>query len=422
LAKTFQPLTTAIRYRERGSLVQRSTAIRSGFMLAVSLIVMSAAPATGHTSAEPSVSVQATGPWSGPVAISSHDRIALDRGALAATTVGGRRALHVAFTGTAKDRLSYALRYARSTDGGSTWSVSKRLNGDGKAANYVHVSAAGSHVYLAWLGWKAGVGGTAVYFRANPDNGAPTAWRPTIRLTTASDRPRQSQIAASGASVFVLYRDKAAKSIYLKTSRDHGRTWTRQRLTHWQDAHGAQGPALAVSGGTVAVAWKVGGRVESRISINGGRSFGSVAQVGVIESTIDGATISALGSRVVLGWMGPDASRWIRTWSAGTWAAPVQVPMSSDDYPSSPEPALRGMHEIGVLFSTRFSTPAGYHWRYSSDDGATWAPDEALPATGIPSLLFHEAGDVDVFGWIGTDGEQAVGLFHRTAVSGAAAP
>ena len=69
-----------------------------------------------------------------------------------------------------------------------------------------------------------------------------------------------------------------------------------------QDAHGAQGPAIAVSGGTVAVAWKVDGRVESRISTDGGRSFGSVAQVGVIESTIDGRDdLSALRFALVLG-------------------------------------------------------------------------------------------------------------------------
>ena len=120
--------------------------------------------------------------------ISSHDRIALDRGALAATMVGGRRALHVGFTGTAKDRpelrAPVCTKHRRRR---ATWAVSKRLNGEKKAANHVHVSAAGSDVYLAWLGVDTGGerdGG--VRFRANRDNGAPSAWRPIVRLTTRS--------------------------------------------------------------------------------------------------------------------------------------------------------------------------------------------------------------------------------------------
>jgi hypothetical protein len=388
----------------------------------IALTAIAAAPASGRTVTEPVGAAVAAEPWTDPVAIWSRARLFLNRGSLAATNADGRRVLHAGFSGSTFDRINYGVRYARSTDSGAAWTVSRRLNGDRQAAINVHVGAAGSRVYLTWHGWRQGANGSrAIYFRANTDSGAPSAWKPTIRLTSPSERPSSPALAASGASVYVVYRDKRAKAIYLETSRDRGTTWDRQRLAHWQDAHGAKGPALAASGGTVAVTWKVADRVESRISVDGGRSFGPPAQVGRIGTEFDEATLAALGSQVAVGWTGGDLRHVVRLWSGGTWAPPVEIPTpltDTGDHQQSPLVALGGTDQLGVLFLW----DDAYHWRYTSNAGATWSPDELIPA-GPRALVFHASGDVDVLGGVASDdGEPTVGSTHRVAVEETSAP
>ena len=185
--------------------------MRAGFIVAASLIVMSAAPASGRTSAEPTNSVQATitpaavATWTEPVTITTASGLWTNSDALAATSMGVKRYLHVAYGKHNRPGAPHPARYARSGDDGATWSPSRRIGARGTSAEVTGVGACGSRVYVVWLGWRPEDNqDVGIFLRVNDDHGASDAWRPRVRLTPRAIQPRQPSVAAAGRSVYVL--------------------------------------------------------------------------------------------------------------------------------------------------------------------------------------------------------------------------
>jgi hypothetical protein len=373
--------------------------MRSGFLLAVSLIVMSAAPASGRTSAEPPNSVQVTiapaavATWSEPVKITTITGVGMGR-ALAATSTSTKRYLHVAYTKQYRPGGAYPARYTRSGDGGATWRPSRRIGARGMSAEVIGAGASGSRVYVVWMGWRPEDNqDVGIYLRANDDHGASDAWRPRVRLTPRAVQPRQPSVAAAGRSVYVLYR---AKGIQLAISRDRGRTWTTRRIAKSGDDGGLLTPRLAVSGSTVAVVWNAELRVESRVSSDGGRTFDGPTVIGKLSSRYHPATIAAARGAATVGWVDPGERSLIRNWSGGAWASPIEIPDpisgGSGGYCSPGVTVARAGPTLVGAVVCRDDVIA---WQASPDEGRTWLPDE-IPTVYGTSLLLRSSGAVDV--------------------------
>lgn len=118
---------------------------------------------------------------------------------------------------------NYEIYRRQSTDGGATWQTAKRMtNNTGNSRNPM-LAASGASIYLVWEDDTPG--NTEVYFRRSTDNGA--TWQSPKRLTNNTGTSCYIRIAASGADVFVVWQDDTPGNmdVHYLNSTDSGTTW-----------------------------------------------------------------------------------------------------------------------------------------------------------------------------------------------------
>ena len=97
-------------------------------------------------------------------------------------------------------------------------------------------------------------GGWEIYYARSTDGGR--SWTPEVRLTNASGASARPSIAVDGENVFLVWFDNRDDDfeVYFKQSRDGGETWLPDlRLT--EAAGDSAHPTVAARGGAVHVLW-----------------------------------------------------------------------------------------------------------------------------------------------------------------------
>jgi hypothetical protein len=180
---------------------------------------------------------------------------------------------------TGPDTYAYAVKLARSPDGGATWQSAGVLHGDAVDAE---------HGFVSWVDDSRGARAFWLDGREMPTGGA-MALR--TRLLGEAEHvldPRvceccQTDAASTDAGPIVVYRDRSdteVRDIYAVRRTASG--WSepvRVADDGWEiPGCPVNGPAVAAAGKKVAVAWFTGGdpgpRVQLAWSQDGGASFG----------------------------------------------------------------------------------------------------------------------------------------------------
>ena len=192
--------------------------------------------------------------------------------------------------------LAYAVRVARSGDGGATWSEPWTPHEDGTPTEHGFVSLfpLGEGIGLTWLDGRK--------YAPGP-RGEPPAQEMTLRFRQVGgqDGPGeeevvddracdccQTDVAVTDEGPVVTYRDRTAdevRDVYVARWSPEG--WTEGAAVHddgWVIAAcPVNGPAVDASGSRVVVAWFTGAqdqpRVNAAFSDDGGRSFASPVRV-----------------------------------------------------------------------------------------------------------------------------------------------
>jgi hypothetical protein len=180
-----------------------------------------------------------------------------------------------------------ALRFARSDDGGQTWSAPVSVNeGDVFGSHNFHsLLARGPDVYAAWLSSVAGKSG--VWLRHSPDGGR--TWGPSrpVHLEATCPCCRTALALAPDGTLYAAWRKifpGDVRDIVVARSRDRGLTWdapVKPRDDGWvYPGCPHAGPSLKVdSEGTVHIAWWTGRPGQAGVyyarSTDAGASFAS---------------------------------------------------------------------------------------------------------------------------------------------------
>jgi len=231
------------------------------------------------------------------------------------------------------------IYFARSTDGGATWSADARLNDDpGTASQYdPSIAADADAVYAAWADYRNG--NSDIYFARSTDGGA--TWSANTRLNddTGSALSWQPAIAADADAVYAAWADErnGNRDIYFARSTDGGATWNANtRLDDDPGTAGQQNPAIAADADAVYATWE-----DER---NGNRD------IYFARSTDGGAT----------------------------WSANVQVnddPGTAGQY----DPALAADADAVYVVWTDWRNGNGdIYFAKSTDGGATWSANVRL--------------------------------------------
>ncbi len=145
--------------------------------------------------------------------------------------------------------------YKKSTDGGATWSASKRLtwtSGPSYDPDIAVDSAGNPHV--VWYDYTPGA--PEIYFKRSVDGGA--TWSTMKRLTWTSGGSNSPAITVDGpGKLHVVWEDYTPGNydIYYKSSKDGGLTWTPNKILSWTSG-GSEDPAIGVdSSGNLHVTW-----------------------------------------------------------------------------------------------------------------------------------------------------------------------
>lgn len=190
-----------------------------------------------------------------------------------------------------------ALRHARSTDGGQTWSAPVTVTDDtlvfGSHNFHALHTAADGGVIAAWLD---GRDGQSAAFLARSDDGGAT-WGTNIRVSMGEACPccRTAIASSTDGSVWVAWRtvlEGNVRDIVVARSRDGGRTFTEAKRVHADEwvfpgcPHA--GPSLiADARGRLHIAWWTG--KEGRAAVwyaraDDGETFGTPVALSAMDT------------------------------------------------------------------------------------------------------------------------------------------
>jgi hypothetical protein len=130
----------------------------------------------------------------------------------------------------------YDIYFSRSTDGGETWSTNVRVNdsSDGSKVISSMIVAPDQSVCLVWADWRHGTSDIDVYFARSTDGGQ-TWTDPNIRVDDGRDgcQTGASLCADQEGNLYVGYSwaiNSGRYHVYLVRSTDYGETWSKPAI------------------------------------------------------------------------------------------------------------------------------------------------------------------------------------------------
>lgn len=186
-----------------------------------------------------------------------------------------------------KEPYAYDVRFARSLDGGVSWSESALLHDDGTKSEHGFVSFVADRtrplVHAVWLDG-----------RKMPGGGDMTLRSATIDATGKLSDPAEldgrtcecctTALTMTDDGLVAAYRDRTAEEIRdISIVRRSESGWTKPAVLHadgWKIAGcPVNGPQLDARGRNVVVAWYTANRVSVAFSSDGGATFGPPVRI-----------------------------------------------------------------------------------------------------------------------------------------------
>lgn len=186
-----------------------------------------------------------------------------------------------------KETYAYDVRYARSRDGGATWSESALLHDDGTKSEHGFLSFVADRtrplVHAVWLDGRKMPGGGDMTLRYAAIDADGKLSEPA-ELDGRTCECCTTALTATDDGLVAAYRDRTAEEIRdISIVRKSGAAWTEPAVLHadgWKIAGcPVNGPQLDARGRDVVVAWYTANRVSVAFSKDGGATFGQPVRV-----------------------------------------------------------------------------------------------------------------------------------------------
>ena len=230
---------------------------------------------------------------------------------------------------------NFEIFYARSTDGGFTWTSGKRLTLTSGASKYpVIVVDSSNRLHIFWQDDTPGNG--ELYYKRSMDSGI--TWTSSRRLTWTSGTCEWPAAAVdSSGCIHVVWHDysPASLEIYYRHSTDGGLNWSIIRRLTWNPGFSGCVAIACDSTGNPHLFWVDNAAGNDEI---------------YYRKSADGGAVWTTNKRL--------------TWTSGlTWYPSVAIDFASN---------------LHIVFQDRTSGQHEIYYKNSGDGGATWTASKRL--------------------------------------------
>src|SRR3989344_5116507 len=154
-----------------------------------------------------------------------------------------------------RDATKSALKFSKSTDGGVTWLASdiKTVDSVGNVGQHSSIAVSGSNIYISY--YDNTLGKKDLRFARSIDGG--NSWTTFLPVDSTGNVGQYSSIEADGSNVYISYRDVTNTNLKFAKSTDGGATWPPADIKI-VDAPGNIGvyPSIAVSGSNIYISYR----------------------------------------------------------------------------------------------------------------------------------------------------------------------
>jgi len=309
------------------------------------------------------------------------------------------------------------IYYKKSTDGGTTWTALNRLawTSGGSYAPGVAVDSLG-HLHVAWSDDTPG--NAEIYYKKSTDGGA--TWTVSKRLTWTLGYSTAPAIAVdSSGTLHVAWQEHTLtnREIYYKKSPDEGATWTASQRLTWTSSY-SESPAIAVDSslnphlvwhGATPGYWQV----YYKKSTDGGANWTTSRR---LTWTSGNSYVSAVCAdapaalHVIYYDHSPgNAEIYYRKSLDGgaSWKTSQRLTWNSG-FSGYPALAIDASGDLHVVWQDDTPGNEEIYYKTSTDGGATWPNSQRLTWTSggsyYPSIAAAASGDLHVVWEDGTPG------------------
>jgi len=304
---------------------------------------------------------------------------------------------------------NYEVYYKKSTNGGVTWTASKRLtytSGFSGAPAIAADSSGNPHVV-----WQDNTPGNyEVYYKKSTDGGA--TWTTSKRFTYTSGPSQNPDVSvdASG-NPHVVWQDDASgnEEIYYKKSSDRGTSWAANKRLTWTSG-GSGFPTVGTGpSGRVHLVWReyTAGNYEVyfRRSTNGGLNWTASQRLTWNSGASEAPAIGLLpsGNPHVI-WQdntpGDYEVYYAKSADAGvTWAANQRLTWTSGAS-NSPDIAVGPTSHVSAVWADPTPGNSEIYLKRSANWGTSWTANKRLTWTSggseVPAIGVDSSGNLHI--------------------------
>ncbi len=244
------------------------------------------------------------------------------------------------------------IYYRQSSDGGSTWTVVRRLTWTtGWSYGPALVIDSSDDLHIAWEDWTPG--NPEIYYKRSTDGG--TTWTSGTEITWTSKNSWGPAMAVdSSDNLHAVWEDNTPSNfdIYYKKSPDAGATWMEDKRLSWNSGWSANPAVSADSASNVHIVWQDDTPGNNEV---------------YYKKSTDGGVAWTASKRL--------------TWNSGVSASPAVASDSAGNVHVVWQDDTPGAHDI--------------YYKKSSDSGDIWGTGQRLtwnsggsmyPAVAVDSL------------------------------------
>jgi len=195
--------------------------------------------------------------------------------------------------------------YRRSNDGGASFGSTVNLSNNAGFSGAPSIAVSGNNVHIVW--YDQTPGNSEIFYRRSTDGGA--SFGSTVNLSNNAAESAPPAIAVSGNNVYVDWRDNTPGNFDMlyRRSTDGGASFgSTVNLSNNAGDSGGISQGIAASGNSVYIVWRDNTpgsyNIFYRRSTDGGASFGSTVNLSNNDGHSDLPAIAASGSNVYIVW------------------------------------------------------------------------------------------------------------------------